>query len=55
VVTTALVAPLLPGNTFVQVATAAAIVGAGVYAIALGLWFLLPEPKEEVPPGAPPA
>jgi hypothetical protein len=45
--TTAVVAPLLPGNTFVQVATAAAIVGGGVYLIGLVLSFLLPEPEVE--------
>lgn len=45
--TTAVVAPLLPGNTFVQVATGAAIVGGGVYLIGLALSFLLPEPKAE--------
>ena len=45
--TTAVVAPLLPGNTFVQVATGAAIVGGGVYLIGLILSFLLPEPKAE--------
>ncbi|OWK36805.1 MFS transporter [Fimbriiglobus ruber] len=45
--TTAVVAPLLPGSTFVQVATGAAIVGGGVYVIGLLLSFVLPEPKEE--------
>ena len=51
VVTTGLVAPLLPGNTFVQVATAAAIVGASVYLLALVLSFFLPEPESETPAG----
>ena len=43
--TTAVVAPLIPGNQFVQVATAAAIVGTSVYLIALILSAFLPEPK----------
>jgi MFS family permease len=47
VLTTAVVAPLLPGSTFLQVATGAAIVGAAVYLIGLGLSFLLPEPKHD--------
>lgn len=45
--TTVVVAPWLPGNPFVQVATGAAIVGGGVYLIGLVLSFLLPEPKAE--------
>jgi MFS family permease len=45
--TTALVAPLLPGNTFEQVAAGAAIVGGGVYLIGLTLSLFLPEPKME--------
>ena len=52
VVTTGLVAPLVPGSPFVQVATAAAIVGASVYLLALVLSFFLPEPQAEVPPAA---
>lgn len=46
-VTTNLIAPLLPGTTFEQVATAAAIVGTGVMLIGLVLSFFLPEPKAE--------
>jgi MFS family permease len=46
-VTTSLVAPLMAGGTFVQVATAAAVVGGGVYLIGLVLSFFLPEPKPE--------
>ncbi|NDA65784.1 MAG: hypothetical protein EBY09_03945 [Verrucomicrobia bacterium] len=42
-----IIAPQLPGNTFEQVALAAAITGTGVYAIGLGLSFLLPEPPAE--------
>lgn len=53
VVTTGLVAPLMPGNTFVQVATAAAVVGASVYLIALVLSFFLPEPAAEEPTAGP--
>ena len=45
--TTVVVAPLLPGNTFIKVATGAAIVGGGVYLTSLVLSFLLPEPKAE--------
>jgi MFS family permease len=48
VLTTNVVAPLMPGETqFVQVATAAAVVGGGVYLIALVLSFFLPEPRGE--------
>ncbi len=46
-VTTSLVAPMLPGTTFAQVAAAAAVVGGSVYLIGLGLSFLLPEPPRE--------
>jgi hypothetical protein len=46
--TTVIIAPKLPGNTFMQVATAAAIVGTGVYALGLIAAMFLPEPKEEV-------
>ena len=46
-VTTSLVAPHMPGNTFEQVAAGAAVVGGGVYLIGLALSFLLPEPKME--------
>ncbi len=46
-VTTTLVAPNLPGTTFEQVATAAAIVGTAVFVIGFCLSFLLPEPKTE--------
>ncbi len=42
-----IIAPNLPGNTFEQVALAAAITGTGVYAIGLGLSYLLPEPPVE--------
>ena len=46
-VTTTLVAPNLPGTTFEQVATAAAIVGTAIFVIGFCLSFLLPEPKTE--------
>ena len=46
-VTTSMVAPLLSGNTFLQIATAAAIVGTTVYAIGLIAAAFLPEPKGE--------
>jgi hypothetical protein len=45
--TSNLIAPLLPGEQFVQVATAAAIVGGGVYLIGLIASFWLPEPKPD--------
>jgi MFS family permease len=53
-VTTSLVAPLIAGGPFLQVATAAAIVVGIVYAIGLVLSFYLPEPKPESEPVAPP-
>lgn len=46
-VTTNLVAPLLGGRSPMHVATAAAIVGTGMFLIGLVLSFLLPEPKAE--------
>ena len=46
-VTTNLVAPHLSGNTFEQVATAAAIVGTAVFLIGLAASYLLPEPAPE--------
>jgi hypothetical protein len=46
-VTTNLVAPLVSGNTFQQVATAAAIVGTGVFVIGFALSFLLPNASAE--------
>lgn len=46
-ITTILVAPHLSGTTFEQVATGAAIVGAGVFVIGFALSFLLPEPKTD--------
>src|SRR5262249_25612953 len=52
-VTTSLLAPLIVGGNFVQVATGAAIVGTVVYIIGLLLSFFLPTPKEE--PAALPA
>ena len=46
--TTNLVAPRMPGETtFVQVATAAALVGGGAYLLAVALSFFLPEVKDE--------
>lgn len=46
--TTAVVAPLIPESSqFLRVATAAAIVGGGVYLLALALSFVLPEPTNE--------
>jgi hypothetical protein len=47
VLSTAVVAPLMSGSPFLKVATAAAIVGGGVYLLGLILSFLLPEPKGE--------
>ncbi len=53
---TELLAPLMSGEgNPAKVAKAAAIIGAVVYAVALGLSFLLPTPKDEAPPPAPPA
>ena len=46
-VTTNLVAPLLAGTAFEQVATGAAIMGTTVFVIGLALSFLLPEPPKE--------
>jgi len=46
-VTANLVAPALPGSTFEQVATGAAIVGTAVFAIGFLLSFLLSEPKQQ--------
>jgi chemotaxis methyl-accepting protein methylase len=53
---TELLSPLFAsrGENPIRVATAAAIIGACVYALAIVLSFMLPEPKEETPP-APPA
>jgi len=46
--TTAVVAPLVPAeSTFLRVATGAAVVGGGVYLLALLLSFALPEPKAD--------
>jgi MFS family permease len=47
VLSTAVVAPLMSGPPFLKVATAAAVVGGGVYLLGLILSFLLPEPKGE--------
>ncbi len=50
---TELLAPLMAGEgNPAKVAKAAAIIGATVYAVALGLSFLLPTPKDEAPPSA---
>lgn len=51
---TELLAPLFSGENPQKVATAAAIIGTAVYALALGLSFLLPDPvAEDAPkPGA---
>lgn len=46
-VTTSIVAPYLSGNTFTQIATAAAIVGTSVYVLGLITSAFLPEPKSE--------
>jgi MFS family permease len=44
-----IIAPQMPGgNSFVQTATAAAIVGTGVYVIGLIASSFLPEPKDEI-------
>lgn len=44
---TELLAPLFAGENPIKVATAAALIGGAVYALALGLSFLLPEPQAE--------
>lgn len=46
---TELLAPLFAGDNPIKVATAAAIIGGAVYALALALSFLLPEPPSEGP------
>jgi MFS family permease len=46
-VTGTLIAPHMPGDTFTQVATAAAITGTSVYVLGLLATFWLPEPKDE--------
>ena len=48
-VTGSLIAPLMPGDPFTQVATAAAITGTAVFAIGLLASAWLPEPNEETP------
>jgi hypothetical protein len=56
-ITTALVAPMISGNPFIQVATAAAIVVGSAYLLALILSFLLPETstaEQVMAPGGPP-
>ena len=50
-VTANLIAPMCKGNTFEQVATAAAIVGTGVFLIGFALSFLLREPKTDAVEG----
>jgi len=52
VLNTELLAPLFSGDNSQKVATAAAIIGTAVYALALGLSFLLPTPVEEEKPAA---
>jgi hypothetical protein len=52
-VTGQLVAPLMPGDNFTQVATAAALVAAAVYAIGLAASAWLPEPPSEEAPAPP--
>lgn len=47
IVNTELLAPLFSGGNPIKVATAAAVIGASVYAIALVVSFLLPEPAGE--------
>jgi hypothetical protein len=47
IVNTELLAPLFSGENPVRVATAAAVIGATVYAVALVLSFLLPDPRPE--------
>lgn len=46
-VTASLVAPLMPGGNFQQVAFGAAVVGGAVYLIGVICSFFLPEPKDE--------
>jgi MFS family permease len=48
--TVSVLAPMMSGPPFVQLATAAAYVGAFVYIAGLALSFLLPEPKGEALP-----
>ncbi len=45
---TELLAPLFEGENPMKVAKAAAVIGAGVYAVALALSFLLPQPQSEL-------
>jgi nitrate/nitrite transporter NarK len=49
-VTVSLLAPMLSGPPFVQLATAAAYVAAFVYIVGVLLSFFLPEPKSEALP-----
>ncbi len=46
-ITVSVLAPMLAGPPFVQLATAAAYVGAFVYVVGVALSFFLPEPKSE--------
>ena len=46
-ITTSLVAPMLGGKSPAHVATAAAIVGTGMFVLGLILSFLLPQPKQQ--------
>lgn len=48
-VTTTLIAPLMPGDLFTQVATGAAVTGTAVFLIGLVASWWLPEPKDEAP------
>jgi MFS family permease len=52
-VTGTLLAPLMPGDNYTQVATAAAITGTSVFLIGLIASFWLPEPKDEEAPNLP--
>jgi len=48
--TVSVIAPMMSGPPFVQLATAAAYVGAFVYVVGFLLSFALPEPKGEALP-----
>jgi MFS family permease len=51
---TELLSPMFQGENPVRVATAAALIGATVYAVALALSFVLPTPPDEAPAPPPP-
>lgn len=48
ILNTEVLSPLMPGTPPIQVATAAAVIGGGVYFLALVLTFFLPAPREDM-------